>query len=171
VYAFYLQGLFLLRKDAAPALPAPNQWTMTDYDDYGVPVGAYEHSESESLTHQAWRVARAFVVYKVQPRVRAASGKWSWRRVLSVGNLLVAVWCLTLYWGERTVFRESVDACRWEGWEKWVWWSERARLVCRELTGAEKQCESASTRLRRRPAVGRPAYLPWPAVASQYARS
>ena len=89
------------------------------YDDYGIPVGAYDY-ESESLTHQAWRVARAFVVYRVQPQLRALRGKWTWRRALSVGNLLILVWFVVLYWGERTVVRNSVDSCRWDNWEKWV---------------------------------------------------
>ena len=40
---------------------------MVAFDDYGMPVGAY--SEPESLAHQAWRVGRAFVIYRAKPVV------------------------------------------------------------------------------------------------------
>jgi hypothetical protein len=92
---------------------------MTTYDDYGMPVNAY--SEPETLAHQAWRVARAFVVYRIQPRLRdASSGRCDWKRVLSLGRILVVIWLFTLYWGERKVFKDSVDSCQWENWENWV---------------------------------------------------
>jgi hypothetical protein len=42
------------------------------------------------------------------------------RRVFSVANALILLWIFTLWWGERTVFRESLDKCDWNKWEKWV---------------------------------------------------
>lgn len=93
---------------------------MTAYDDYGVPVGAYQ--EPEDLPHQMWRVARAFVLYRVKPRLKeATSGEWSWRRIVTLGRVLIVVWFIVLYWGERGVFKSSIDACRWENWEHWVY--------------------------------------------------
>ena len=96
---------------------------MTEYDDYGIPADAY--SESESLTHQAWRVARAFALYRVKPELDrrwrgVRSGGWSFRRVLSVVNVLIGVWWVVLYLGERSAIRNAVEACRWEKWENWV---------------------------------------------------
>ncbi|KAL4908792.1 hypothetical protein BDW74DRAFT_145343 [Aspergillus multicolor] len=34
-------------------------------------------------------------------------------------NGLIVLWLCTLWWGERSVFRESIDACAWNAWEKW----------------------------------------------------
>lgn len=42
------------------------------------------------------------------------------RRIFTVSNGLVLLWVLTLWWGERTVFWDSVDNCVWQSWEKWV---------------------------------------------------
>ncbi|PGH05422.1 hypothetical protein GX51_02946 [Blastomyces parvus] len=41
------------------------------------------------------------------------------RLVCSVRNLLILLWVVTLWWGERTVFRDSVKGCEWAGWEQW----------------------------------------------------
>ena len=45
---------------------------------------------------------------------------WGWRRVFTLANAIVILWIFTLQWGERTVFQESIDACAWESWERWV---------------------------------------------------
>ncbi|KAF2253176.1 hypothetical protein BU26DRAFT_477187 [Trematosphaeria pertusa] len=105
---------------------------MTAFDDYGMPVGAY--SEPESLTHQAWRVARAFAVYRVKPavekRIRGLRQReWSWRRILSLVRVLVLVWWVMLYLGERRHFTKAVDECRWEKWETWDSNANPHRLV------------------------------------------
>jgi hypothetical protein len=42
------------------------------------------------------------------------------RLIFSVPNALLLLWIGTLWWGERTVFRDSVKACSWETWESWV---------------------------------------------------
>lgn len=96
---------------------------MTAYDDYGIPVGAY--SEPESLTHQAWRVARAFALYRIKPELDRRwtgykRGDWSLRQLLSVVKVLVIVWLVAVWYGERSAIRNAVGACRWENWEKWV---------------------------------------------------
>jgi hypothetical protein len=92
---------------------------MTVYDDYGVPVGAY--TEPDGLAQQAWRVVRAFYLYRLQPRLREwTSRKWSWKSLFSLGRVLVVVWLVALYWSERSVFKSSIDSCRWENWEQWV---------------------------------------------------
>lgn len=96
---------------------------MTEYDDYGMPVGAY--SEPESLAHQAWRVARAFALYKAKPELakrwaRIKREDWSFRRTLSTVRVLVVVWWIAVYIGERSAIRNAVDACRWDSWEQWV---------------------------------------------------
>jgi hypothetical protein len=47
------------------------------------------------------------------------------RAAFCVANFLVVIWMFTLWWGERTVFQNSLSSCFWEKWEKWVsfWWS------------------------------------------------
>lgn len=44
----------------------------------------------------------------------------SLRRIFTIANGLIALWVFTLWWGERTVFRESVESCVWGNWEHWV---------------------------------------------------
>lgn len=96
---------------------------MTQYDDYGVPVGAYQ--EPEGLVHQTWRTARAVYLYKIRP----LSGEgfrllkrqdWSFNRWFTLANVLVVLWWVVLYWGERGVFNGNVDSCSWDKWENWV---------------------------------------------------
>lgn len=40
--------------------------------------------------------------------------------LFSVQTFLILVWIHTLRWGERTVFRDSIETCDWGLWEKWV---------------------------------------------------
>lgn len=42
------------------------------------------------------------------------------RCIFSVKNALILLWCFTLWWGERTVFRDTLATCAWNNWEKWV---------------------------------------------------
>lgn len=42
------------------------------------------------------------------------------RLVLTLPNVLLLIWLGTLWWGERTVFRDSVQECKWDSWESWV---------------------------------------------------
>ncbi|EGE06349.1 cell division control protein 1 [Trichophyton equinum CBS 127.97] len=39
--------------------------------------------------------------------------------LFTVRTALILLWGLTLWWGERTVFKESLKACNWSHWEKW----------------------------------------------------
>jgi len=96
---------------------------MTTYDEYGIPVGAY--SEPESLTHQAWRLGRAFFLYRIRPAVQGKrnelrSGNWSFKRLFTLVNGLVLLWWVVLYWGERGIFNSAVESCNWDKWEDWV---------------------------------------------------
>ncbi|OAL56046.1 hypothetical protein IQ07DRAFT_557981 [Pyrenochaeta sp. DS3sAY3a] len=105
---------------------------MTSYDDYGIPVGAY--SEPESLTVQAWRVARAFYLYRIRPLAERRAGavkrgNWSIKRGFTLVRALVLVWWVVLYWGERGVFNGAVESCSWERWEKWEEGANPHRLI------------------------------------------
>lgn len=42
------------------------------------------------------------------------------KRVFTIANAVILLWAYTLWWGERTVFQQSIDACAWENWERWV---------------------------------------------------
>ncbi|CAN9347632.1 unnamed protein product [Alternaria alternata] len=105
---------------------------MTTYDEYGVPVGAY--SELESLTHQAWRLVRAFFLYRIRPAVQEKrnelqSGSWSFKRLFTLVRALVLLWWVVLYWGERGVFNSAVESCNWDNWENWEAGANPHRLV------------------------------------------
>jgi hypothetical protein len=100
---------------------------MTQYDDYGIPVA---YSEPESLTHQAWRLARAFYLYRIRPFAIGHTSalkrrEWNFRRLFSLANALVVIWWVVLYWGEKGVFNSTIESCNWEAWEKWVRCSSR----------------------------------------------
>ncbi|KAK2758774.1 hypothetical protein FQN54_003466 [Arachnomyces sp. PD_36] len=41
------------------------------------------------------------------------------RRMFRIPNLLIFLWLFTLWWGERLVFRQSIEDCDWGGWEEW----------------------------------------------------
>ncbi|EEP82837.1 conserved hypothetical protein [Uncinocarpus reesii 1704] len=41
------------------------------------------------------------------------------RMVVSLQNVLIGLWIMTLWWGERKVFRDAVEECAWSEWEKW----------------------------------------------------
>ncbi|KAF2831229.1 hypothetical protein CC86DRAFT_463171 [Ophiobolus disseminans] len=105
---------------------------MTTYDDYGVPVGAY--SEPEGLMHQAWRVARAFYLYRIRPLVGRGfnglkRGDWSFKRLFTLVNALVLLWWAVLYWGERGIFNGAINTCDWDTWEKWEAGANPHRLI------------------------------------------
>ena len=40
-------------------------------------------------------------------------------RVLSLSSLVVLLWFLAVWWGERWVFQSSVASCQWHIWETW----------------------------------------------------
>jgi hypothetical protein len=139
---------------------------MTTYDDYGVPATAY--SEPERLKHQAWRVARAFVVYRLKPRLRnATSGKWEWRRTFSLGRVLIVIWLFAVYWGERKLFKNSIDSCQWENWENWVCAldSHNSQRIPDYLIGWRRQ--PAQTCFNCRSSTHRSTFLSRPTMAAQ----
>jgi hypothetical protein len=110
------------RENAAPASPLQSKSIMTKYDDYGIPVA---YSEPESLTHQAWRLARAFYTYRIRPviigrYIAFRRGDWSFKQLFSLVNVLIVLWWVVLYWGERGTFNSAIDSCSWNSWERWV---------------------------------------------------
>ena len=60
------------------------------------------------------------VASKIPRPLRQMERNWHPRRLLNLPNLLVAVWLLLLLWGERWVFQNSLKACEWRNWERWV---------------------------------------------------
>ena len=42
------------------------------------------------------------------------------RLIFSLQTVLILIWAFTLWWGERMVFWDSLKACEWGKWEKWV---------------------------------------------------
>lgn len=45
---------------------------------------------------------------------------WNPRRLLCLPHFFVGLWLVLLLWGERWVFQDSIKACRWDNWERWV---------------------------------------------------
>lgn len=101
---------------------------MTEYDDYGVPVGAFV--EPEDFRGQAWRTAKAFYLYRLRPLAKQGynevkRGDWSWRRLLTLANVLVVLWWVVLYWGEKGTFNGTIESCSWDKWENWVCYTQK----------------------------------------------
>lgn len=42
------------------------------------------------------------------------------RTFINVPNAFILIWFLVLLWGEKWVFEDSIAACDWKSWEKWV---------------------------------------------------
>ncbi|KAJ4382858.1 hypothetical protein N0V86_002083 [Didymella sp. IMI 355093] len=100
---------------------------MTKYDDYGVPVGAYQ--EPDSFTSQIYRTARAFFLYRAKPFVESRVTQGRWKRLFSLANALVVIWWFVVYWGERGAFNSAVGSCNWDAWEDWEEGANPHRLV------------------------------------------
>ena len=97
------------------------------------------------------------------------------RRVVTVVNLVILFWVWTLWWGERAVFQESLEGCRWGNWEKWVscpllYMGMGLYLKANGLFVILLACEchAASSRFHCGSSISRPPYVPWAAVAAVY---
>lgn len=111
---------------------------MTEYDDYGVPVGAYQ--EPDSFIGQTYRTARAFFVYRAKPFVERRVTQGRWKRLFSLANALVVMWWVVVYMGERGAFNSAVGSCNWDTWEDWVCHKRVAQM----LTADSKQEKGAN---------------------------
>jgi hypothetical protein len=91
------------------------------------------------------------------------------RRWLSLVKVIILTWIFTLYWGERTLFSNSINACDWRHWESWVW---NALAIMLYQTSANQsiapRCATTSCRIRCRPPIGRPSYLSRTTMAAVY---
>lgn len=91
------------------------------------------------------------------------------KRVFTIANAVILVWVWTLWWGERTVFQEHIDACVWDNWEHWVGHTELLAIhrihstlssspqhlvtklfQCADLSSPASTCHPASHRICRR---------------------
>jgi hypothetical protein len=134
-------------KNATLALPPFFLSTMTEYDDYGVPVGAYQ--EPDSFTGQTYRTARAFFLYRVKPFVESRVTQGRWKRLFSLANALVVTWWFVVYWGERGAFNSAVGSCNWDAWENWVCQGSSAPAHRTDFDPGGRS-KPSQTRLRRR---------------------
>lgn len=46
--------------------------------------------------------------------------KFNWKSWVSLPNFCILLWAIVLLWGERWIFKNSVDECRWDKWSRWV---------------------------------------------------
>lgn len=73
-----------------------------------------------SLQRMADQNAVSTRVSRIPRWMRQCSRDWSWRRVFSLPHLLIVVWVVGLFHGERWIFEKSIKACAWDNWERWV---------------------------------------------------
>lgn len=91
----------------------PLQWTVTL-------KRAFFYLAHEGLTPLK-RFYR-FLCYTVdKPRDgRRIALSWLVQNLLTFVNLIITIWLWVVFWGEIGVFNESIAACRWSSWERWV---------------------------------------------------
>ncbi|KAF2146869.1 uncharacterized protein K452DRAFT_242026 [Aplosporella prunicola CBS 121167] len=94
---------------------------MTSYDDWGYPKSSRtNYHEGPGLKQHAILAAKRLLEKAGVYTPNAPSGKsWNVRHIFSVPNLLTVFWLFYLYWGERSSFRDSIEACEWSNWESW----------------------------------------------------
>ncbi|KAG5288625.1 cell division control protein [Histoplasma capsulatum G186AR] len=61
----------------------------------------------------------ASYIWETRRRRRCGYALGLLRLVCSLQNILILLWAVTLWWGERRVFRDSVRECEWAAWEQW----------------------------------------------------
>ncbi|KAJ5765909.1 hypothetical protein N7520_005468 [Penicillium odoratum] len=69
-----------------------------------------------------WIGEGANSIRTARPRIRhdmQRSAIVIFKRIFTIINAVILLWCFTLRWGERTIFQESIDACIWQNWESW----------------------------------------------------
>ncbi|KAL7268138.1 hypothetical protein RUND412_009250 [Rhizina undulata] len=60
----------------------------------------------------------------------AATTHWmDWRGWVNVTNFVRVLWIMLVYWGERKIFEDAMEACQWENWERWPSHAEPHRLT------------------------------------------
>ncbi|KAM0262933.1 hypothetical protein ACHAQJ_001528 [Trichoderma viride] len=76
-----------------------------------------------SLLHLLWKwikgpgmhkvaILAARVLHQIRRNLTA-------RRLLSFPHVLVVLWMLLLFWGERWIYTNHVNVCDWKSWERW----------------------------------------------------
>ncbi|KAL4768725.1 hypothetical protein BDW60DRAFT_196808 [Aspergillus nidulans var. acristatus] len=79
---------------------------------------ALPHWVSQRMSSVVRTASNQLEKYKSRAELKALTLR-TIRTLFTVTNGLIIIWIWTLWWGERTVFRDSVDACAWNAWEKW----------------------------------------------------
>lgn len=69
----------------------------------------WDRKEYNMVSTKHSRIPRSMRRWQFNPR--------SW---LNLPHLLVGVWMVMLFWGERWVFQSAVEECKWQNWERWV---------------------------------------------------
>ncbi|KEQ80111.1 hypothetical protein M438DRAFT_326891 [Aureobasidium pullulans EXF-150] len=79
---------------------------------------SYATSKDEKgLTNMWQRLVRQWQYdAKGKPTTRLAIVR---RRLLRLPTAIFLLWFFVLLWGERSTFSSSIDACKWDKWEKW----------------------------------------------------
>ena len=108
---------------------------------------------------QSWVAASSYRVRKAGGPRGVALG--AIQRMFTVANAVILLWIAVLWWGERTVFRQSVENCVWDGWEKWVYAFPFLPFRCLLIIFVyiATICHSASCCLHCGSATGRCSYL------------
>ena len=89
----------------------------------GPPIFEDKHEKDQSLARRLYNSLLALL--GPQHRSRTRHGRTleaapQSRLSRSLPFLFITTWILTLWWGERVVFRRSIAQCAWDRWETWV---------------------------------------------------
>jgi hypothetical protein len=92
---------------------------------------------------------------------------WNPRQLLCLPHFFVALWLVLLLWGERWVFQDSIKACQWDIWEKWVGLLVPVKWGGKADESIAQRSNATSPNPTRRPSTHRSTYLPRPPMATR----
>lgn len=96
---------------------------MTSSYRNGPPIFEQKHEKNQDLGHRLWGSLLALLSPRIWSRFnhgRSAQPLPQSRIVRFLPLLFIIIWVFTLWWGERVVFRYSIERCSWDHWENWV---------------------------------------------------
>ena len=96
---------------------------MTSQYRGGKPIFEHRHDRTPDAARRLWGSLLALLNPWI--RLRLARGRKTEpvpqsRKSRSLPFLLIILWIVTLRWGERGVFKHSVEHCTWDTWESWA---------------------------------------------------
>ena len=111
---------------------------MTSQYRSGQPILGYSHDRSPDTVRRLW--GSLLALHNAWIRLRLGHGRKTEpvpqsRKSRGLPFLFIILWIFALRWGERGVFRQSVEHCAWDRWESWASQPSRCDVEIRVRLG------------------------------------